>query len=119
MRRPAHAPGWWTSPSCCCGRLSCGATSRRCSTTIATRFRHVLIDEFQDTNAIQYGWMKLLAGSVVHPFAVGDDDQSIYRWRGAPRGEPTAVPRDFPHAKLFRLEQNYRSTATILNGAMR
>src|SRR5688572_21414967 len=47
------------------------------------RFRHVLVDEFQDTNAIQYGWMKLLAGSEVCPFVVGDDDQSIYRWRGA------------------------------------
>jgi len=81
------------------------------------RFRHVLIDEFQDTNAIQYGWMKLLAGSVVQPFAVGDDDQSIYRWRGARVENLHQFRRDFPHAKLFRLEQNYRSTATILNGA--
>ena len=82
-----------------------------------SRFRHVLIDEFQDTNAIQYGWMKLLAGSVVQPFAVGDDDQSIYRWRGARVENLHQFRRDFPHAKLFRLEQNYRSTATILNGA--
>jgi DNA helicase II / ATP-dependent DNA helicase PcrA len=81
------------------------------------RFRHVLIDEFQDTNAIQYGWMKLLAGSVVQPFAVGDDDQSIYRWRGARVENLHQFRRDFPHAKLFRLEQNYRSTGTILNGA--
>ncbi|MGC1456737.1 MAG: DNA helicase II [Steroidobacteraceae bacterium] len=81
------------------------------------RFRHVLIDEFQDTNAIQYGWMKLLAGSVVHPFAVGDDDQSIYRWRGARVENLHQFRRDFPHAQLFRLEQNYRSTGTILNGA--
>jgi len=81
------------------------------------RFRHVLIDEFQDTNAIQYGWMKLLAGSTVQPFAVGDDDQSIYRWRGARVENLHQFRRDFPHAKLFRLEQNYRSTATILNGA--
>jgi DNA helicase-2/ATP-dependent DNA helicase PcrA len=81
------------------------------------RFRHVLIDEFQDTNAIQYGWMKLLAGSTVQPFAVGDDDQSIYRWRGARVENLHQFQRDFPHAKLFRLEQNYRSTATILNGA--
>ncbi len=81
------------------------------------RFRHVLIDEFQDTNAIQYGWMKLLAGSVVYPFAVGDDDQSIYRWRGARVENLHQFRRDFPHARLFRLEQNYRSTGTILNGA--
>ena len=81
------------------------------------RFRHVLIDEFQDTNAIQYGWMKLLAGSVVQPFAVGDDDQSIYRWRGARVENLHQFRRDFPHAKLFRLEQNYRSTGTILNAA--
>jgi len=82
-----------------------------------TRFRHVLIDEFQDTNAIQYAWMKLLAGSVVQPFAVGDDDQSIYRWRGARVENLHQFRRDFPHAKLFRLEQNYRSTGTILNAA--
>jgi DNA helicase II / ATP-dependent DNA helicase PcrA len=81
------------------------------------RFRHVLIDEFQDTNAIQYAWMKLLAGSIVQPFAVGDDDQSIYRWRGARVENLHQFRRDFPHAKLFRLEQNYRSTGTILNGA--
>ena len=81
------------------------------------RFRHVLIDEFQDTNAIQYAWMKLLAGSTVQPFAVGDDDQSIYRWRGARVENLHQFRRDFPHAKLFRLEQNYRSTGTILNGA--
>jgi DNA helicase II / ATP-dependent DNA helicase PcrA len=81
------------------------------------RFRHVLIDEFQDTNAIQYAWLKLLAGSVVQPFAVGDDDQSIYRWRGARVENLQQFQRDFPHAKLFRLEQNYRSTATILDGA--
>jgi DNA helicase II / ATP-dependent DNA helicase PcrA len=81
------------------------------------RFRHVMIDEFQDTNAIQYAWVKLLAGSVVQPFAVGDDDQSIYRWRGARVENLHQFRRDFPHAKLFRLEQNYRSTGTILNGA--
>ncbi|HTY92566.1 MAG TPA: DNA helicase II [Steroidobacteraceae bacterium] len=81
------------------------------------RFRHVLIDEFQDTNAIQYAWMKLLAGSTVQPFAVGDDDQSIYRWRGARVENLQQFRRDFPHAKLYRLEQNYRSTSTILNGA--
>ncbi len=81
------------------------------------RFAHVLVDEFQDTNAIQYAWLKLLAGSEVHPFAVGDDDQSIYGWRGARVENLQEFRRDFPHARLIRLEQNYRSTGTILTGA--
>jgi DNA helicase II / ATP-dependent DNA helicase PcrA len=81
------------------------------------RFRHVLIDEFQDTNAIQYGWMKLLVGSEGYPFAVGDDDQSIYRWRGARVENLHQFRRDFPTSKLFRLEQNYRSTGAILAAA--
>ena len=81
------------------------------------RFRHVLIDEFQDTNTIQYAWMKLLVGSDGAPFAVGDDDQSIYRWRGARVENLQTFRRDFPQAKLVRLEQNYRSTGTILEAA--
>jgi DNA helicase-2/ATP-dependent DNA helicase PcrA len=81
------------------------------------RFRHVLVDEFQDTNAIQYAWTRLLVGSEGAPFAVGDDDQSIYRWRGARVENLQQYRRDFPQAKLVRLEQNYRSTATILNAA--
>ena len=81
------------------------------------RFRHVLVDEFQDTNKIQYSWMKLLSGSEGAPFIVGDDDQSIYRWRGARVENLQLFRRDFPHATLHRLEQNYRSTGTILSGA--
>src|SRR5882757_1748795 len=81
------------------------------------RFRHVLVDEFQDTNAIQYNWMKLLVGTEGHPFAVGDDDQSIYRWRGARVENLHQFRRDFPTAKLCRLEQNYRSTGAILAAA--
>jgi DNA helicase-2/ATP-dependent DNA helicase PcrA len=81
------------------------------------RFRHVLIDEFQDTNTIQYAWMKLLVGSDGAPFAVGDDDQSIYRWRGARVENLQTFRRDFPHARLVKLEQNYRSTGTILDAA--
>src|ERR1700726_1718884 len=81
------------------------------------RFQHVLVDEFQDTNAIQYAWLKLLAGSGGYPFVVGDDDQSIYRWRGAQVENLQQFRRDYPQAKLFRLEQNYRSTATILEAA--
>ena len=82
-----------------------------------TRFRHVLVDEFQDTNAIQYKWLTLLAGPDGLPFAVGDDDQSIYRWRGARVENLNQFRRDYPRAALYKLEQNYRSTGTILKAA--
>jgi len=81
------------------------------------RFRHVLIDEFQDTNAIQYAWALLIAGPDGAPFIVGDDDQSIYRWRGARVENLTRFTRDYPAAKMYRLEQNYRSTGNILKAA--
>lgn len=81
------------------------------------RFRHVLIDEFQDTNTIQYSWLKLLAGPGGLPFAVGDDDQSIYRWRGARVENLHQYRRDYPNVQMFRLEQNYRSTGNILAAA--
>ncbi|MGE0580913.1 MAG: DNA helicase II [Steroidobacteraceae bacterium] len=82
-----------------------------------SRFQHVLVDEFQDTNAIQYAWMKLIAGSEGAPFIVGDDDQSIYRWRGARVENLQQFRRDWPQAQLHKLEQNYRSTGNILKGA--
>jgi DNA helicase-2/ATP-dependent DNA helicase PcrA len=81
------------------------------------RFRHVLVDEFQDTNAIQYAWIRLLVGSSGAPFVVGDDDQSIYRWRGARVENLQRFRTDFPQAQLLRLEQNYRSSASILAAA--
>ncbi len=81
------------------------------------RFRHILVDEFQDTNAIQYKWLTLLAGPAGQPFAVGDDDQSIYRWRGARVENLNQFRRDFPAATLYKLEQNYRSSGTILKAA--
>jgi DNA helicase-2/ATP-dependent DNA helicase PcrA len=81
------------------------------------RFRHVLVDEFQDTNSIQYAWLKLLIGSSGAPFAVGDDDQSIYRWRGARVENLHQFREDFPQAELIRLEENYRSTGSILAAA--
>ena len=80
------------------------------------RFRHVLVDEFQDTNGVQYQWVKLICGDAGVPFVVGDDDQSIYRWRGARVENMQHFRRDF-QATVFRLEQNYRSTAVILGAA--
>jgi DNA helicase II / ATP-dependent DNA helicase PcrA len=82
-----------------------------------SRFGHVLVDEFQDTNTIQYSWLKTLAGATSIPFVVGDDDQSIYRWRGARVENLQQFRRDFPGVQLCRLEQNYRSTGTILAAA--
>ena len=81
------------------------------------RLAHVLVDEYQDTNATQYELMKLLVGSRGSFTAVGDDDQSIYGWRGATLDNLKRLPQDFPRLKVIKLEQNYRSTAAILRAA--
>jgi DNA helicase-2/ATP-dependent DNA helicase PcrA len=82
-----------------------------------TRFRHILVDEFQDTNKLQYDWLRVLAGDRGMLFAVGDDDQSIYSWRGAKVENMMRLGRDFAGCEIVKLEQNYRSTGNILNAA--
>ena len=81
------------------------------------RFRYILVDEFQDTNKLQYKWIRMLAGSNGCVFAVGDDDQSIYRFRGADVGNMNEFLRDFGVREVVKLEQNYRSQGSILDAA--
>ena len=81
------------------------------------RFRHILVDEFQDTNEVQYQFLRLLCESDSHIMSVGDDDQSIYGWRGAKSENINRFTKDYKNTEIIRLEQNYRSTSVILGAA--
>ena len=91
--------------------------SKAVKTFFQTRFKSVLIDEFQDTNTIQYKWLQEIASKKTNITAVGDDDQSIYGWRGAKVEHVNSFTEDFKDTEVIRLEQNYRSTNVILNAA--
>ncbi len=93
------------------------ASSEKVRKKYAERFLYVHVDEFQDTNAVQYRIVKHLVSVHGNLFAVGDDDQSIYGWRGAEIKNILGFPKDFPGAKVYKLERNYRSTSNILNVA--
>lgn len=116
MKKPASAPGCSISRNL----LRSFELLQRNPTLLAhyrQRFGHLLVDEFQDTNTLQYRWLRQLAGAHGQMFVVGDDDQSIYGWRGARADHLQRFLNDYPQAQVIRLEQNYRSTATILEAA--
>jgi len=92
-------------------------TNAELRTHYQARFRCLLVDEFQDTNTIQYAWLKMFAGDTNSVMIVGDDDQSIYGWRGARIENIQRFSKDFPGASVVRLEQNYRSSGIILKAA--
>ena len=117
MSSNASAKVRWILPSCCCGATELLSRNEMLREHYQARFQHILVDEFQDTNKLQYDWLRLLAGRDNAVFAVGDDDQSIYAFRGARVGNMYDFERDYRVKNLIRLEQNYRSQGNILDAA--
>ena len=106
-----------TSTTCCFTRVRLLKASAETRERYNRRYRYILVDEYQDTNRPQYELMRMLAGSEHNVCAVGDEDQSIYSWRGADIRNILEFEQDFPEARIIRLEQNYRSTQNILQAA--
>ncbi len=106
-----------TSTIYCCARLVCCVKSASVREKWQARFQYIHVDEYQDTNRVQYELMRLLTGPKRNVCVVGDEDQSIYRWRGADVSILMSFSRDFPNAKVIKLERNYRSTQNILDAA--
>ena len=117
IARNCARPTRSTSTICCSKRCVLLRSSGEVRERYNRRYRYLLIDEYQDTNRPQYELMKLLAGTEHNVCVVGDEDQSIYSWRGADIRNILEFEKDFPEAKTIRLEQNYRSTQMILEGA--
>ena len=116
-RRGCARPMRWISTTCCSKRSVCWRMTTICARQYNRRFEFVMIDEYQDTNRSQYELMRLLTEAPQERGVVGDEDQSIYGWRGADIRNILDFERDFPNATVIRLEQNYRSTKNILEAA--